>query len=251
LKSFLTALQFLTILPIRIYSPAQGKELSKSMAYFPVVGGIIGIVLGGGWWIFSKFLPLSLVWILLLILLLFLTGGLHIEGFIDMCDGFSGGKNKQEILKIMQDSRVGSIGSISGGCLLLFKYLCLLHLPQNFVFPSLITMPTLGRYLMVVASAVLPYAREEGTGKAFVSKVGKREVLLASIFTFGLSFALLREKIFILFPFIFLFLGLFCLYIKKKLGGVTGDILGGVNEITEVLILFLVLSLNKWLTPLG
>ena len=243
MRLFLTSLQFLTILPIPIKTSEE--ELGKSMLFFPLVGFLIGGVLAGIYWIGTKLFPPTVITAFLIIIWIFITGALHLDGFADTLDGLYAGKNREERLKIMRDKYVGVMGIVGIVTILLLKYALLLSLATPQVFKTLILTPALSRWGMVVAASISPYAREEGKGKVFIEGVKKwyapfqGMILLAiSIWLFGFL-----TGISLIAPLI-IFLWLSCIFFQRRIGGVTGDTLGAVNEVGETLILMLVVLLK-------
>lgn len=238
-RDFLEALRFLTIVPIL---PARGSKgsvsLARAMFFFPLIGLLIGIVT---LWLYAwlrPYLPARIATLALLIAPIWISGGLHLDGFADFCDGFFSGKNKEETLRIMKDSRIGVWAAAGVTILLLLKFELLHELP--FKSSTFLAAMAASRWAQVVLSYFLPYARSTGgAGEAVAQKIGLRELIGASLFFF---LATLSLKAAGLVAFIGLALFLMCLSIlfKHRLGGITGDLLGAANEMTEVLIFLLV-----------
>ena len=172
----LAALQFLTVapLPARLFTP---QEMGRAVGYFPMVGALLGgalALLDRG---LSAIWPASVASALVLIAWVGLTGALHLDGFLDTCDGLLGGHSPEERLRIMRDERVGAFAVTGGVLLLLVKYAALAALPGR--APALILAPTLGRWGMALAIAAFPYARPEGLGRAMKDYAGWRQAALA------------------------------------------------------------------------
>lgn len=240
MKNFLQALSFLTILPVGHPSLSEEKELPRAMAFFPLVGLIIGLILALGYYLLSFFLPRSLVIWLLIGLLALLTRGLHLDGFADTIDGLGSGGPKEKILEVMRDSRIGAFGVIALILLIGAKYLALDQIPSLSLPLTLILMAVMGRNAMVLVCYRSPYARSgEGLAKPFAENLGAREVLISSALTFGIAFLLVGVKGIAIFLGIGLFSLGYRLFFLKKLGGVTGDILGAADELVELLCLLL------------
>jgi adenosylcobinamide-GDP ribazoletransferase len=240
MKQFLIALQFLTIFPVRVKSEIRYEDFGKSLTYFPIIGLLIGILLSLTAVFFSS-LPNLPRATLILIISIIVTGGIHLDGFADTCDGFYDAKPKEEILKIMRDSRVGVMGVIGIVSLLLLKFSLIVSLPQNILYKALIMMAVFARWSQVLACYVSKYARKEGKAKYFIEYAGKKEIFMGILITLSSFFLLLQIKGVILFFFSTLPVILFLYYIKKKIGGMTGDTIGAVNEFGEVIILSLCL----------
>lgn len=248
MKGFFIALQFLTRISIGKF-PRDEKELGKSMAYFPIVGLILGGILVLVNWGFSIILAPLVADALTVIALIILTGSLHIDGLVDTIDGLAGGKTKKDILRIMKDSRVGAFGMVGIISLIMLKLVLLHELPLKIKKEAILLMPVMGRWAMVVASSLSLYARSgTGTGKAFVDYCGRKEVVMGSLFTLIIVGGLLKILGLELFFFILALTLLLTRFIYKRIGGMTGDTLGTVNEIMEVgslFILFLLFNLTR------
>jgi len=225
-KQFLIALQFLTILPINIRSEIKERDFGNSLLYFPVIGILIGLVLCTAVFLFSV-LPNLVVGVIILIMSIVITGGMHLDGFADTCDGFYGSKPKDKILEIMRDSRVALIVSI----------------PREMLWKVLIMMAVFARWSQVLACYMSEYARKEGKAKYFIEHAGKKEFFAGILLTSGLFFLLMQIKGIILFLISMLPILLFINCIKRKIDGMTGDTIGSVSEIAEVLILLFCLFL--------
>jgi len=244
MKRFFIALQFLTSLPIKIKTQIPDKELAKSMAYFPLIGFLMGLTLALAYNMFNLIFPHPINCALILILNIILTGGLHIDGFIDTFDGIASRGDKKEILRIMREGRPGAIGVSAAILLFLLKYSLLVSLPKEMIGASLVAMMTLSRWALVVSSGLYPYAREgEGLGKKFVQGLSLKEGFISTAVTLLIAFLIFKLRIFILVPIVFCALAGFNFYLYKKIGGITGDTLGALNEIVEVLTLALVVAL--------
>jgi adenosylcobinamide-GDP ribazoletransferase len=242
-RDFLQAFSFLTILPVGKRLPLEDRSLARSMAFFPLVGLVIGLLLALGYSLLSFLMPRPLALWLTIGLLALLTGGLHLDGFADTMDGLASGGSKEKILEVMRDSRIGALGVI--GLILLFgaKYLSLDQIANPSVHYSLILMAVMGRNSMVLVCYRSPYARSDGgLAKPFTENLGAREMVLSLVSAFGISLFLIGVKGIA----VFLGIGLFSLgcrfFFIKKLGGVTGDVLGAANELAELLcLIFLII----------
>jgi len=244
-RDFLRALSFLTILPVGQNRLPGEKELARSMAFFPLVGIVIGLILSTGYYLFSLFLPRSIILWSIVGLLAFLTRGLHLDGFADTMDGLASGGSKERILEVMRDSRIGAFGVINLIFLIGGKYLALDQISNVSLPYSLILMAAMGRNSMVLVCFRSPYARPgEGLAKPFAEYLGYRETALSLAMAFGIALLAMGVKGIL----VFLAIGLFSLgyryFFIKKLAGVTGDVLGGANELSELLCLILLVILE-------
>ena len=177
----LPAWQFLTIVPLPVRHKAKPEDMGQSLGYFPLVGLTLGLVLAGLYWLLRLILPLPLVNALLVVALIVLTGALHLEGFIDTCDGVPYAGSPEDRLRIMSDSRTGSFGVIGGCCLVLLKYVSLATVPGDLRIVALILMPTISRWAMVYAVFGSPPARKTGIGAAVKQQANWRKMGVATV----------------------------------------------------------------------
>ena len=181
-----------------------------------------------------------------IVFLIAITGNMHIDGLMDTADGFFSGKPRERILEIMHDSRVGAHGVMAGACLLLAKFVLLGQVSAPLKGAVLVVIPALGRWAQVYAAANYTYV-DGGTGTgSFVSCVGRREIALASAFTLGAAVLFLGPlKGVGAAVSVFAVTALLARFSNRRIGGVTGDVLGALSECAEVIgLLFLGANLN-------
>jgi len=252
LRDLSLAIRFLTIFPIDSFPISNNnhqdeeedleENFANSMAFFPLVGMLIGVLLVVLKRIFY-YLPVSPLIgdTLVLIVWIWLSGGLHLDGFADSVDGFLGGNNKEEILKIMKDSATGAKGVVALVSLLLLKFVLLVEMPLLLKDAALFFTPAIGRWSMVIAAFLSKPARtKDSMGKLFMDYVGWREVIFASLTLAVVGISLFRLYFL---PLLIIAMGIVLLILKhcqKKIGGISGDVLGAINEIVEVFILLTV-----------
>lgn len=243
-EDFRVAAGFLTVLPVARELEVDGERLARSMGFFPAVGLALGLGLVIIDWLLGALIPRPVLDCLLVLMLILVTGALHLDGIADLLDGLAGGQgNRDKALKIMKDSRVGAMAVVGVVMLLLLKYLSLYNVPLEHKKAALLLMPCAGRWIQVVLASFCRYLRPEGgTAAVFVDLIGERETLLATGTLLLACFVLFGLKgIFLLFLF-----GLAAMtlirYFEVRLGGVTGDVLGASTEVIEVLSLILVLA---------
>jgi adenosylcobinamide-GDP ribazoletransferase len=245
MRSFLAALQFLTIIPVPGRAASSEWDMARSMAYYPLIGLCIGLILVLARHLFAILLPHTVVAILLIIILVLITGALHLDGFSDTLDGLGSGKSREEVLRIMRDSRAGAFGVVGVTCLLILKFTLVAEIPEETLDRSLLLMTVLGRWSMVQASYRSAYARPEGgLAKRVVERMGRREYLISTILALVLAASLLGLRgVFILGANGLLGYGI-RQYFHRRLGGITGDVLGATNEASEVISLFAIMVLG-------
>lgn len=233
ISHFLEAIRFLTVLPLSGASTSGGK-LAKSMLFFPLIGLLIGLISLGIFQLFSLFLPPRAAILILVLMPVLFTGGLHLDGFADFCDGFFGNRDRATMLRIMRDSRIGSWGSAGVVFLILAKF----ELLSSLSSVSLVYLLAMGasRSAQTVLSYALPYAGgEEGLGKSVARKISLTEVMGGFIFLLPVIL-MMGLKGMILVLGLGVFVALLGLLFKRKLGGVTGDLLGAASELSEIFI---------------
>ncbi|MEW6595461.1 MAG: adenosylcobinamide-GDP ribazoletransferase [Thermodesulfobacteriota bacterium] len=237
LRAARVAISFLTILPIPAPAGMESRDLTRSAAFFPLVGWILGglllLVAQGLIAMFGSGLTTAL---LLVAVLAWLTRGLHLDGLADLLDGLGGGSEPARRLAIMKDSGIGAFGVIGLILLLGLKASAVADLlPELFADNKmLLIMPLVaGRWAMVLLAWRGCYPREQGTGHAFVGQVGLAEVVVSSLFVVPLCL-LGPAAILVL---VASLLPAFFLYFKatRALGGITGDVLGASCELGETL----------------
>jgi adenosylcobinamide-GDP ribazoletransferase len=250
----MVALSFLTVCPaVRGRAPTQ-REISNSRAWYPVAGLLLGLLLVGVQAGASVVFPAYLTAALLVAFLVAVTRGLHLDGFMDVCDGLFGGYTPERRLDIMRDSHVGSFAVAGAATLLLLKYGALLSLlvsPQGGALVALLLFPMLSRWGMVVALGAFPYVRREGLGSPFHEGSARWATLLAAtvavaavVLLGGIGGAAMLAGVSAL---------AWCLgwAMSRMLGGLTGDTYGAINELAEVAILMAAVAMlpYSWLGP--
>ncbi|MCX7826189.1 MAG: adenosylcobinamide-GDP ribazoletransferase [Verrucomicrobiae bacterium] len=235
-RRLLIAFQFLTVLRVRVGGEVTPSDLRGSTYFYPFVGLALGGALALMCEALASLLPWQLLAALVVVGLAALTGGLHLDGLADTCDGFYAGRNREHVLHIMRDPRIGSMGVIGLVCVLGLKYIALLSVPGSRALWAVVAAPIVGRCAMVAACALAPYARQHGTGGAFVGQLGRGQPLVAVVMA-AVGCAMLGwPHAVIAFAGVGIWLGLFVRYCRRRIGGLTGDTLGALNETTEMLV---------------
>jgi len=242
---FWIAWQFLTIISSPFRRGYGAEDLGKSIGFFPVVGLFLGLALFGLDLLLGLFLPSILINVLLVIVLVILTGALHLDGFIDTCDGFAIKSSTLDRLKVMSDSRVGGFGVVGGCCLVLAKFASLVALPQQLRSSALILMPILSRWGMVCAISLFPLAKKEGMGWGVKQKAGWKGMAVATVFSLIVALVLLKWWGAALMAMLSLILLGFAKYLCSRFGGLTGDTYGAINEFAEVVVLILMFLIGE------
>lgn len=249
MKDFITALQFLT--RIKVAGKIQTKEgdFARSVRFFPLIGVLLGAVLFLLALALSGRIGILTTAVLLAAAEIILTGGLHLDGFMDSCDGLFSGRPRAQMLEIMKDSRVGAMGVIGLFLLLSVKIALLTELSGRHLYYALLLMPFFGRWAVVWVMMRYPYARKEGLGKYFIPEHGYRLFAIVSFFClvfYGLiTFFFASLWFFWALPASALAVIGLCGRINAALEGHTGDTYGAVIESAEVIFLFFIVFITK------
>jgi adenosylcobinamide-GDP ribazoletransferase len=233
---------FLTVIPVP--HVAMSPTLTKrSLALFPLIGAVIGALLGGmGIWL-DHILPAGPVAALLIAGAAFLTGGLHLDGLMDTADGIFGGRSPKQRLTIMRDSRVGAFGVIAAGIAILGQFACLSELTGHARFVALVAAGTTSRWTMLVALTIFPAARAAGIGATFHSGATRTACIAGTLFVVLLAIGSGQFGMMALAVGIVAVLGCGHL-LTRRLGGLTGDSYGAIAVVTETVVLFVAVALS-------
>jgi adenosylcobinamide-GDP ribazoletransferase len=211
-------------------------DYARGIFYFPLIGGIIGLLL---WPIIfvQGFIPTRVFPFIIIILYLLIVGGIHIDGIGDLFDGIFSARDQKRMLEIMSDSHIGAFGVV--GIILYFMgmYVGLYEVMHNELFSIiLISMPLIGRSVALIGAGLSRYAKAEGLGKAVIDRVGPLTSLILSLLLVGgyfVVFPMLSLSIIIT-----LVVMLSILWrIHRTLDGITGDVLGALVEISQIVFL--------------
>jgi len=262
LRIFLTALMFLTRIRVPKYVDHSPEYLQKAPKYFPLVGLVVGAVAAVVYLLANRWISEDIGILASMIASILVTGAFHEDGFADCCDGFAGGWTREKILLIMKDSRLGTFGVIGLLAILSAKFLLLRELPQygtdldhptsnifynyRFFITVLLAAHSLSRFMPVLLIQFSVYVSDPETSK---SKPITDKKLSAVDLALAFIFALIP---FIFLPWYYMLAILPVLYtsyelsryFKKWIGGYTGDCLGAVQQMSE--IVFYLSALLIW-----
>ena len=266
--SFFAVLKFLTIIPSPGYAetglsrPTRVAvsddtpvaidnsllQVGRSIAFFPVVGLIIGIVLALLYYTLHLILPVEVVSAVILAALAIITGAHHLDGLMDTCDGMVAGKTKEERLAIMSDTRVGAFGITGAVIILLLKYAAI----SSSLTPAiLITFPVVSRWALTAAILLFPPAKTSGAGCAVKSGAGWRGYIVATLVALAVSI-MLNGLVMgtTLLACVLALIYLAGLIFTRLYGGLSGDCYGALVEIGEALTLLLFIILGRFMPSL-
>jgi len=237
LRPFIIALQLLTRLPTPRLNEIGEQEIGRSLAWYPLVGLILGLLLVTLGW-FGSGMPTSLHAAVLLAFWVALTGALHLDGLADSADAWLGGLgDREKTLAIMKDPYCGPAAVVTLVLVLLIKFAALEHLITTENWEVLVLIPVLGRTALVLLFLTTPYVRESGLGSLLAKHLPRRARLGIVFFTLAAVPIILGVDAFwLLLAVAGIFFALRTLMLRR-IGGVTGDTAGALVEITETLML--------------
>jgi adenosylcobinamide-GDP ribazoletransferase len=234
IKQLIILIQFMTRIPVFVNVEYDEEKLGKSIKYFPLVGAIIGIFLYGINILAGKItVNRQIAAMIIIIAEIFITGLIHIDGLADTADGLFSYAEKEKILEIMKDSRVGTNGAVALILYFMTKVILLSEIRPEYI----ILYPVISRLSTSINAGLGEYARKNGMSNEIIAKNGKKEAVISIIITMILSFIILKAKGLIILIFAILFILLLMKGVKRKIGGITGDTMGASLELTSILVL--------------
>jgi adenosylcobinamide-GDP ribazoletransferase len=240
MKPFILALQFLTRIPVKIKSVGP-HDLGRSIIYFPAVGALIGALLCGLAVILGIMgIDSLIISTIVVVALIIITGGIHLDGLSDTFDALLSGKDRTEMLKIMRDPHVGVMGVLSIVSAVMLKIALLYSMSGIALMYAILSMCILGRWSMVISMQIAPYARENGKAKSFIEGIKPAMTIIASVVTLVIVLLMWRLAGLVLYAAIGVSAIFITRLLQRKLGGITGDTLGALNEMMEILALFII-----------
>jgi adenosylcobinamide-GDP ribazoletransferase len=243
MRLYFIALQFLTIIPLPFPIRWEERDLGRSMAVFPLAGLTLGALLAGADFILTPWLPRQVSDLLLIAILSAVTGCLHLDGLADVCDGLGARGGRERFLAVMKDSRIGAVGVVGLMLGLLLKYQALLHIPLEQKREALLFFPMAARFSQVQMTVWAKEARGDGLGSAFIAGAGTMQFISASVITLAGAWFLFDLRGIYCSLILYLFTWGLKWWFQRKVGGISGDIIGCASELNEILCLLIVLAL--------
>jgi adenosylcobinamide-GDP ribazoletransferase len=268
MKQILLAIQFLTIIPVRVGGTCTQMELAGSTSFFPLAGALQGVLMALTAAAALKLFPVEVASVLVIAALMLSNGGFDMDGLMDTFDALAvkatgdDYRDREKRLAAMKDSAVGATGAMALAMTLLLKYTLITHLLRSFPLAvslcALFIIPVFSKWINVPAMYHGVSARKDGLGQLFIEAIKAGNVVAASLCLLVLYLGAEQflkagfpaMQTIMLFSGLFLSLYLLALlaawYTRKKFGGLTGDCFGALSEITEILLL---LAVPIWLQP--
>jgi len=233
LTGVVVAFQFLTVAPPLLRRMITPGELGRSVAFFPLVGLAVGLLLNGLYWLLSAVFPEVLVAAMVVGVWIACSGALHFDGFLDAVDGLLGGRTAEDRMRILRDARVGAFAVAGGVTMLLLKFAAIGGIGSG----ALIAAPLLGRWVISLAVVLFPYARAEGLGREMKDNAGWPQAAGASAISLA-ALVLLAPSIGIAATFTAVVVVGLCAWLLirftlARIPGLTGDVYGALCEVGE------------------
>lgn len=254
-RRFLLAVGFFTRIPVPNFPDFVEDELNHAAKYFPLIGILVGLFSASVFYVSSLLLPHALAIIISMTASIYLTGAFHEDGLADSADGSGGGWDSERILTIMQDSRLGTYGAIALFLMLFAKFQTLNAMHPFVICAALICAHALSRLAAVWVMRCASYVRFSGKSKPLATTLSGLELVVANVF--GLLPFVLVVTLLILSNHTWQVVALLILMtsvpvlcvwwwwlakIKRWIGGYTGDTLGAMQQMTELMFYLGVLA---------
>lgn len=229
---------FLTQIPLPGRGDYSYSDFEKSFIFFPLVGTVIGAMLALTAIVFTLFhVDGRVTAFLMLFLLVLVTGGLHLDGLADTTDAFFCGKGMEDRLRIMKEPCAGPFGMTAIFLVLIGKFAAFWHILEAGSAASIVPVFAFSRWGMSLASFEAVYPRATGTGKAFIGKVSPSALMYSLLIALAVAVALAGERFWLYLAVAATLAYIIRLVSDSKIGGVTGDVLGAINEVVETVLL--------------
>ncbi|MGL4730260.1 MAG: adenosylcobinamide-GDP ribazoletransferase [Clostridium sp.] len=239
MNDFLLYVQFFTRIPVNMQLECKNDNFIRGAIFFPIVGLLIGLIEYFIYVVMINFLPPTSVAIFVVITSAIITGALHMDGLGDVCDGFFAFKGgKERIIDIMKDSRIGVYSCVAIIGDILIKYNLISLAIESSIPELIIVAPIIGRLSIVFIATIGKTAKENGSGNIFIGKINKKQLALTIVIAllFQIMFINVREAVILTICALIMSFG-FNWFCETKINGLTGDTLGAVNELAEILVL--------------
>lgn len=228
-------LQFLTRIPINVHLKVDEEDFLGGISYFPIVGLVIGMFVVSMHYIGYLLGGAFLAAVMAVVGEVFITGGLHLDGLGDTFDGLYSNRSKEKILEIMKDSRLGTNAALAIFLNLLLKVALIYSLDIGKVYAILLLMPVFSKLCVVYAARFSVYARKSGMGNLFIGKTTNKHLIIAIISTAFICIVNIKALPFIFVGFCFSIW--YVKHVRTKIDGMTGDTLGALCELAEIVYL--------------
>ena len=262
MKRLLLAFQFLTIIPVKVRGEVSEEEMTGSAVCFPLVGAVQGLLLALSAILLIKVFPPEITAGMVLFILVLSNGGFHLDGLADTFDAMavkSSGNietDRQKRLAVMKDSSTGAIGTIAIALTILLKFLLLKDILTYSILPISLSFvllaPVFSKWVMIPAMYHGSSARQDGLGRMFIGNISAKTLIVSSLITALICIAVAKiyilgvykagciKLLLIFFITSYLFSFISVKFADWRFGGLTGDNLGAISELSENIFLMVV-----------
>jgi adenosylcobinamide-GDP ribazoletransferase len=236
-RQFSIALSFLTIFRLPGSGEITPGDTAGYYSFFPLIGFLVGLSALSVIFMFQAVMPPLLLAVCVCAGMTLITRGLHLDGLADLADGVGGGYSPARRLEIMKDSATGAFGSLALVFAIVFKVSAMDTLIIAKAWAPFMLIPALSRFAIVLTAYRNSYARPEGgLAKSSVDHMTFGIVLGAGLTALGLAL-LLAPRLTLIYLGAAIMVSLLMRFLAQGwLGGITGDVLGAVNEVAEILL---------------
>lgn len=248
-RSAIVAAQFLTRIQLSRRA-VEEHELARAVAYFPLIGALIGAGIAALTMVVMPLVGLDAAIVAGLAFGALLTGALHEDGLADACDGLGGGFTKARALEIMRDSRIGSYGAVALILLYAARFTLFRSLGAAGLLLALPVASALGRASGVVLMAWLPNARAEGMADDVARSLGRGTIVIGVLTALVIAAALSGTAALALVAVAIVITLAAAVYLRRRLGGITGDTLGAANVVVETAVIAVAVAWTRMHVPL-
>lgn len=246
LRGFSSALRTITIIP---FFGKDTSDFATSLYWFPVIGIILGGLIYTPLYYYQQFIgnfwP-ELCAFIIIAYSIFITRGFHLDGVADWADGFWGGHTRERVLEIMKDSLLGTFGVLALISLILFKWILLVKIVEMDLILFLVASFTISRCCQVELATTYSYARSNGTAASIVKNSNCTHRLVGLLLGAAICFVIYQTNGLILLALGFIFTHIFAYWCKKRINGITGDLIGACSELTELVVLSAAIVLQSF-----
>ena len=246
--AFVAAVQLLTRVPLRIAASPSARAFRTAPVYFPLVGALVGTFTAAAAGVGCLVWPVWLAVVAALACEVRLTGAFHEDGVADFCDAFGGGRNRDEVLTILKDSRIGTYGALGLFLAVALRASAMVAIIQQCGLAdwinwgsAIVTSAAIGRWAIIAALARLdPVAGRSSLANEFGGRLSRQQVIAggliaappAILFAWHMPLQALAAAGLVFAPLWWCLRG-----IRRRVGGLTGDCLGFIGYISQVLVL--------------
>ncbi len=234
MRNLRIAFGLMTTLPVRLPGDWSAGDSGRAAVWYPLVGLVIGALTWLAWTGARLLFPPLISGVIALVIWVLLTGGLHLDGLADCCDGLLASASAERRLEIMKDPHVGAFGVIGLVLVLLLKAAALSSLVDTSGFAILLAA-SLARWC-ILAAGLFPLARTSGMGADFASGLRRSSILWGAVIPLALALSLGARGVLSALAGAGTAAAILW-FAKSRIGGVTGDVFGMLVEVVETVVL--------------